>query len=192
MTIQLKNYLLVLLLLLAGTACNTKDDFEAFKEADYSLKSVDQVRVNGINLLEKKRAEDFSFSEAAVLFSAFSENKLNATSTLNLNVELAEEHKDRTMKVTQLKWQMLVNDEKALSGVINEAIELKNGVNTITVSSPLAFAQENGTANLNSLLRMATLLNQDKNKANIQLQIKPTVQTSVGPVELPAFINIIK
>lgn len=192
MTIQLKNYLLVLVLLLAGTACNTKDDFEAFKEADYSLKSVDQVRVNGINLLEKKRAEDFSFSEAAVLFSAFSENKLNATSTLNLNVELAEEHKDRTMKVTQLKWQMLVNDEKALSGVINEAIELKNGVNTITVSSPLAFAQENGTANLNSLLRMATLLNQDKNKANIQLQIKPTVQTSVGPVELPAFINIIK
>lgn len=192
MTIKLKNYLLVLVLLLAGTACNTKDDFEAFKEADYSLKSVDQVRVNGINLLEKKRAEDFSFSEAAVLFSAFSENKLNATSTLNLNVELAEEHKDRTMKVTQLKWQMLVNDEKALSGVINEAIELKNGVNTITVSSPLAFAQENGTANLNSLLRMATLLNQDKNKANIQLQIKPTVQTSVGPVELPAFINIIK
>lgn len=192
MTIKLKNYLLVLVLLLAGTACNTKDDFEAFKEADYSLKSVDQVRVNGINLLEKKRAEDFSFSEAAVLFSAFSENKLNATSTLNLNVELAEEHKDRTMKVTQLKWQMLVNDEKALSGVINDAIELKNGVNTITVSSPLAFAQENGSANLNSLLRMATLLNQDKNKANIQLQIKPTVQTSVGPVELPAFINIIK
>lgn len=183
---------MVLLLLLAGTACKTKDDFEAFKEADYSLKSVDEVRVNGINLLEKKRAEDFSFSEAAILFSAFSENKLNAISTLNLNVDLGEEHKDRTMTVTQLKWQMLVNNEKALGGVIQEAIQLKNGVNTITVSSPLAFAQENGGNNLNTLLRIATLLNQDKGKGQVQLQIKPTVQTSVGPVELPAFINIMK
>ena len=182
--------MLVLLLLLAGTACKTKDDFEAFKEADYALKSVDEVRVNGINLLEKKRVEDFSFSDAAVLFSAFSENKLNATSTLNLNVELGEEHKDRTMTVTQLKWQMLVNDEKALSGVINEAIQLKHGLNTITISSPLAFAQENGSSNLNSLLRIATMLNQDKGK--VQVQIKPTVQTSVGPIELPAYINIIK
>ena len=192
MTIKLRNYLLVLMLFLAGTACKTKDDFEAFKEADYSLKGVDEVRVNGINLLEKKRPEDFSFGEAAVLFSAFSENKLNATSTLNLNVELGEEHKDRTMTVTQLKWQMLVNNEKALSGVIQEAIQLKNGLNTITVSSPLAFAQENGSTNLNSLLRIATLLNQDKGKAQVQLQIKPTVQTSVGPVELPAYINVIK
>ncbi|MEJ8800646.1 hypothetical protein [Pontibacter sp. H249] len=192
MTIKLRNYLLVLLLLLAGAACKTKDDFEAFKEADYSLKSVDEVRVNGINLLEKKRAEDFSFGEAAVLFSAFSENKLNATSILNLNVDLGEEHKDRTMTVTQLKWQMLVNNEKAVSGVIQEAIQLKNGLNTIKVSSPVAFAQENGSSSLNSLLRIATMLHEDRSKAQVQLQIKPTVQTSVGPIELPAFINVIK
>ncbi|WP_299820431.1 hypothetical protein [uncultured Pontibacter sp.] len=190
MTIKLRNYLLVLVLLVAGAACKTKDDFDAFKAAEYSLKGIDEVRVNGINLLEKKRAEDFSFSEAAVLFSAFSENKLNATTTLNLNVELGEDNKDRTMTVTQLKWQMLVNNEKALSGVIQEAIQLKNGLNTIKVSSPLAVAQESGGTSLNSLLRMATLLNQEKGKAQVQLQIKPTIETSVGPVELPAFINI--
>ena len=192
MTIRFRNYILVFLLLLAGTACSTKDDLEAFTEAEYTLKEVDEVRVNGINVLEKKRAEDFSFSDAAVLFSAISENKLKATSTLKLNVDLGEKHKARTMTVTQLKWQMLVNNEKALSGVIQDAIQLKNGLNTITVNSPLALAQENGNTNLNSLLRMATLLSQDKNKAQVQLQIKPTVQTSVGPLELPAFINIIK
>ena len=181
-------YVTVLWLMLTVSACSTKDDFEAFREAEYSLKSVDQVNVNGINLLEKKGAEDFSFSEAAILYSAFSENKLNATSTLNLNVELGNEHKNRTMKLTQLKWQMLVDDQKALSGVVNEAIQLKNGLNTITVSSPLAFDQENGGNNLNGLLRMATLINKDKGK--IRLQIKPTIQTSVGAIELPAYINV--
>lgn len=192
MSIKFKHYFWVLLFLVAGTACSTKDDFEAFKEADYTLQGVDEMRVNGINLLEKKRAEDFSFSDAAILFSALSENKLSATSTLKLNVALGEEHRSRTMTVTQLKWQMLVNNEKALSGVINEAIQLKDGLNTLTVSSPLALAQENGNTSLNSLLRMATLISQDKEKAKVQLQIKPTVQTSVGPLELPAFINIIK
>jgi hypothetical protein len=181
-------YVAVLWLLLTVTACSTKDDLEAFRKAEYSLKSVDQVNVNGINLLEKKGTQDFTFSEAAVLFSAFSENQLNATSTLNLNVELGNEHKNRTMKLTQLKWQMLVDDQKALSGVVNEAIQLKNGLNTITVSSPLALDQERGGDSLSGLLQMVTLLNQKKGK--VKLQIKPTIQTSVGPIELPTYINV--
>ncbi|WP_439883398.1 hypothetical protein ACSX1A_09515 [Pontibacter sp. MBLB2868] len=186
------NYFLLLLLLMTGFACKTKDDLEAFKEAEYSLKQIDQIKVNGIDLLNKKRAEDFSFSDAAVLFSAFSENKLNATSTLGLNVELGEGNEDRTMTVTQMKWQLLLDEEKALSGIVNEPVELKQGLNLLTLSSPLAFSEENGGASLKKLLKLATVLNKEGDKPHVTLQIKPTIQTSVGPFELPAFISIKK
>lgn len=185
------NYALVLALLVFSFACKTKNDVEAFKEAEYSLKSVDRVEVNGVNLLAKKNPQDFSFGEATRLFSAFSENKLNAISTLGLNVQLGEGQEERTMTVTQLKWQLLVDDHQAMSGLVSEPVELKNGLNTITLSSPLRLAEENGRPNLNNLLQLATLLNQDKTaRPKVTLQIKPTILTSVGPFELPSYISI--
>ncbi|RDV16229.1 hypothetical protein DXT99_06045 [Pontibacter diazotrophicus] len=185
------NYALVLALLVFSFACKTKNDVEAFKEAEYSLQSVDRVEVNGVNLLQKKSPQDFSFSEAAKLFSAFSDNNLNATSTLGLNVALGEGQEDRTMTVTQLKWQLLVDDQQAMSGLVSEPVELRNGLNTVTLRSPLKLTEENGHPNLNNLLQLATLLNQDKTaRPKVTLQIKPTIQTSLGPIELPSYINI--
>jgi len=188
-----KNGTLLLALLLLGFACKTKEDIAAFKEAEYSLQSIDEVRVNGINMLDKKGAQDFSLGEATALLSAFSDNSLLAKSTLGLNVNLGEGNEDRTMTVTQLKWQLLVDKQQAVSGIVQEPVELKNGLNIITVNTPLKFAEENGGADLNNLLRLAALLNSEKEKRpDVILQIKPTIQTSVGPVELPAFINIKK
>jgi len=188
-----KNGVLLLALLLLGFACKTKNDVAAFKEAEYSLQSIDEVRVNGINMLDKKGAQDFSLGEASTLFSAFSANTLQAKSTLGLNVDLGEGNENRTMTVTQLKWQLLVDNQQAVSGVVQELVELKDGLNVITVSTPLKLAEENGGADLNNLLRLAALLNSEKEKRpDITLQIKPTIQTSVGPFELPAFINIKK
>ncbi len=191
MVVKFRNYILVLALLLVGVACNTKSDVDAFKAADYSLEQVEKVEVNGVNLVQKKGPQDFSFSEAARLFSAFSGNNLNAVSTIGLKVGLGEGNEDRSMTVTQLKWQLLVDNQQAVSGLVSEPVELKNGLNLITLSSPLKLAEVNGRPDLNNLLQLATLLNQDKaNRPKVVLQIKPTIQTSVGPFELPAFINI--
>jgi hypothetical protein len=185
------NYALVLALVVLSFSCKTKSDVEAFSKAEYSLKSVDRVEVNGVDLLKKKNPQDFSFNDAARLFSAFSDNNLNATSTLGLNVALGEGQEDRTMTVTQLKWQLLVDNRQAMSGLVNEPVELKNGLNTITINSPVKLAEENGSPSLNNLLQLATLLNKnDTDRPKVTLQIKPTILTSVGPFELPSFINI--
>lgn len=190
----LKNisYLLLLTVLVLSFGCKTRDDLQAFKEAKYSLAGIDKLHLNGVSLLDKKRPEDFNFAEAAMLFTAFSDNNLAANSTLGLNVELEEGSKDRSMTVTQLKWQLLLNGKQTLSGLINEPVELRDGLNTISVKTPVLLAEENGKPNYNNLMGLLTLLgNQDKAKRpEILLQIKPTIQTSVGPVEFPSFINI--
>lgn len=183
----------LLLLPLFILGCSTKSDVDAFKEAKYDLAGIDAVNLNGVSLLNKSDISDFSFSEAAQLFSAVSKNNLAATSTLGLQVTLPEGSKDRTMTVQQLKWQLLVDGKQAVSGLVNEPVELKDGLNTITVSSLVKLAEDKGRVDINQLLQLASLLNQHGgDKPAVSLQIKPTIQTSIGPLELPAYITVTK
>jgi len=195
---KIKNYSLQfvalwLLLPLFIVGCSTKNDIEAFKEADYDLANVEAVNLNGVSLLNKRDVSDFSFSEASRLFSGISANNLAATSTLGLLVTLPEGSKDRTMTVQQLKWQLLVDGKQAVSGLVNEPVQLKDGLNTITVSSLVKLAENNGRVDINQLMEIASLLNEKgSNRPPISLQIKPTIVTSVGPFEVPAYITVTK
>lgn len=188
---KFKRFNLLLLAPLFFFACSTKKDIDAFKDATYDLAGIEALTVNGISMLDKKGANDFSFGEAALLFTAFSDNNLAATSTLSLNVVLPEGSEDRSMTVTQLKWQLLVDGKQAISGLVSEPVELKNGLNTLTVNTPIILTEENGKVSYNNVLQLTTLLNKEAtNRPPVVLQIKPTIVTSVGPVELPSFINI--
>ncbi|PVY41280.1 hypothetical protein [Pontibacter virosus] len=185
-------FTLLLGIALLAFSCSTKSDVDAFKEAKYSLSGINEVKLNGVNVLNKKRPEDFSFSEAALLLSAFSDNNLSAYSSLGLNVELDEGNQDRSMTVTKLKWQLLLDGKQTLSGMVDEPVELRHGLNTLNVRTPILIAEENGKPGYNNLLRLVTMLSQSDgtNRPDVVLQIKPTIQTSVGPVEVPAFINV--
>ncbi len=173
--------------------CSTKSDVEAFKEAKYDLAGVESVQVNGVSLLNKSDISDFSFSDASRLYSAVSKNDLSATSTLGLQITLPEGSKERTMLVNQLKWQLLVDGQQAVSGLVDQPVELKEGLNTITVSSLVKLAENQGRVDIDQLLQLASLLNQNAtNKPPVSLQIKPTIQTSVGAFEMPGYITVTK
>ncbi|MBX0332499.1 hypothetical protein K3G39_04535 [Pontibacter sp. HSC-14F20] len=191
---NLLRFALLLGIALFAFSCGTKSDVDAFKEARYSLSGINEVKLNGVNVLNKKRPEDFSFSEAALLLSAFSDNDLSAYSSLGLNVELDEANQDRSMTVTKLKWQLLLDGKQTLSGIVDEPVELRHGLNTINVRTPIQIVEENGRPSLNNLLRLVTMLseNNGNSRPDVVLQIKPTIQTSVGPVEVPAFIDVKK
>ena len=184
-------YSLLLALPLFFASCSTKNDVDAFKEAEYDLAGINEMNLNGINLLDKKSSSDFSFSEAAALFSAVSANNLNAKSSLGLRVTLPEGSKDRSMIVEQLKWQLLVDGKQTLSGLVSEPIELKDGLNTITVATPVKLTEDQGKVDLRNLMQLATLLNREGgDKPAVSLQIKPTIKTSIGPFELPSYISL--
>jgi hypothetical protein len=189
---NLLSFALLLGIALFAFSCGTKSDVDAFKEAKYSLSGINEVKLNGVNVLDKKRPEDFSFGEAAMLFTAFSDNNLSAYSSLGLNVELGENSRERSMTVTKLKWQLLLDGKQTLSGLVDEPVELRHGLNTINVRTPVRITDEDGKPGYNNLLRLVTLLSKTDgtSRPNIELQIKPTIQTSVGPVEAPSFISV--
>ncbi|WP_242928698.1 hypothetical protein [Pontibacter vulgaris] len=192
---QLAIYTL-LLLILAVSGCKQADDLKtlkAFSEAKYELKRVDEVRLNGLDVMDKTGPNDFSPREGDSLLASVSDNTLRASSVLQLQVQLPSPEEIRSLTVTQLEWQLLVDGKETLNGVVEESMVLKQGLNTIPINTPVLMTEVEGHRNYEGLSKLMTLMarKQDLQKS-LTLQIKPTVQTPVGEVELPNYITVAK
>jgi hypothetical protein len=174
------------------TGCKNMSDIKAFTEARYTMRDLSEVRVNGINVSNKSSLDQFRMNEVATLLSAYNRNNLQADAMLGLHVELAD-GSSREITITQLKWQLLVDNKETLSGVMEEPLKLQAGLNLIPVRTPVMVTETNGNRNFEGLMQLVTLLSRDvKERPDIIFQIRPTVQTAVGNVEAPNFIPVYK
>ncbi len=187
-------YTLLLTLTLSG--CKQADELKTLKavsEAKYELKGVEEVKLNGVDVMDKKGPNDFTPREGDSLLESMSDNTLQTSSVLQLNVQLPSPEEVRSLTVTQLEWQLLVDGKETLNGVVDEPMELKQGLNTIPISTPILMAEVEGIRNYEGISKIMTLMGQRQDlRKSITLQIKPTVQTPVGEVELPNYITVAK
>ncbi|MFD2245507.1 hypothetical protein [Pontibacter ruber] len=187
-------YGLLLLLVLATFSCKQAQDIKAFTEAKYSLQGVSDVKVNDIDVEERLQAQQgLSFGERDSLLAAVTSNSLQVSSTLALHVELQDSVEDRSLTVTKLEWLLLVDEEEALTGTINETIVLQEGLNTIPIKTPVGIAVSENQQNYAGLNRLISLVSKKSDiRQHITLKIKPTIQTPVGAIESPRFITVSK
>lgn len=178
---------------LAFTSCKKARDLKAFTEAEYALKAVENVKLNELDVTERKSLYDFKPEEGDSLMQAFNSNKLRLSGLLKLQVLMKEPEEVRTMQVDELKWQLLVNGEETLEGLVSEPMLLKNGLNTLQVNSSVTLSEVEGFPNYEGLSRLTTLLSQNKDlQQHITFRIKPTIDTPLGSVELPNYITVAK
>ena len=182
---------LSLLMVVLGFGCKQASDLKAFTEAKYSLHEMHDLRLNGIDVMQKRNPNDFTTREGDSILASITENTLHASTTLYLQVQMQEPEVARQMTITQLKWQLLVDGEKTLDGVIKEPLELQDGLNELPVQTVVKMTEQNGARNYEGLSKLMTLLSQKKDlRQNLTLQIKPTVETPVGAIEVPGYITV--
>ncbi|GHA79040.1 hypothetical protein [Pontibacter akesuensis] len=187
-----KTYLWFLLLVFSAS-CKQASDLKAFTEAKYSLQEVQDVTLNGVDVMQKRGPNDFTTQEGDSLLASISDNKLQASTTLHLNVQLPEAGEDRSMEITKLRWQLLVDGEQTLQGVVNEPMHLREGLNELPIHTTVMMSEAEGIRNYEGLSKLMTLLAKREDlRKSLTLQIRPTVQTPVGAVEVPQFITVSK
>lgn len=171
--------------------CKQASDLKDFTEAKYSLQEVHNVKLNGIDVMQKHRSSDFTTREGDSILSSISENNLQASSVLYLQVQMPNPEVSRQLTITKLKWQLLVDGEKTLDGLIEKPLELQNGLNELPIHTVVMMTEEDGMRNYEGLSKLMTLLSQKKDlRQNLTLQIKPTVQTPIGEIEVPRYISV--
>lgn len=183
----------ILLLLVSSLGCRQASDLKAFTEATYSLQEVQDVKLNGVNVMQKRSPTDFTTQEGDSLLASISDNTLKASTTLYLHVQLPEPDEARSMTITKLRWQLLVDGEATLTGIINQPMALHEGLNMLPVNTSVVMAEQEGIRNYEGLSKLMTLLAKKQNlRQNLTLQIKPTIKTPIGEVEAPNYITVAK
>ena len=104
---------------------------------------------------------------------------------------MPEPEADRQMTITEMKWQLLVDGEETLQGVVQDTINLHEGLNELPIQTSVLMSELEGMRNYEGLSKLMTLISRKKDlRKRLTFQIKPTVQTPVGEVELPEYITV--
>ncbi|MBC5772925.1 hypothetical protein H8S95_02530 [Pontibacter sp. KCTC 32443] len=177
---------------MAGSfSCKQASDLKAFTEANYKLQGIEDLRLNGIDVTNKRTPFDFRTSEGDSLLTAFTTNNLSATTTLYLDVQMQEPEETRTMQVTELEWQLLVDGKETLIGNVLEPINLQNGDNKLPLTTTVRLAEVEGLQNYEGFSTLTTLIAKGKDvQDRLIFRIKPTINTPVGDVTVPEYITV--
>ncbi len=182
-------WVLLALALLPG--CKEASDLMAFSDAKYSLEGVHNLRLNGVDVMQKQGPNDFTTAEGDSLLASISNNTLRANLTLAVLVKLQEPLENPEMTLSGMKWQLLVDQKETLEGMINDSIVLREGLNELPIETVVKMSEVEGMRNYEGLSKLMTILSQRKSlRERLTFQIKPTVLTSLGDIELPEYIPL--
>ncbi|MEJ8757079.1 hypothetical protein WG947_08735 [Pontibacter sp. H259] len=181
----------IIVLLMSTVACKQASDLKAFTEANYKLQGIKDLRLNGIDVTGKRSYFDFKTAEGDSLLNAFTTNNLKATTTLYLEVQMQDPEVARTMEITDLEWQLLIDGKETLTGNVMQPLTLQNGENELPVRTTVTLAEVEGIQNYEGFSMLTTLISQGKDASNrLVLRIKPTIKTPVGNITVPDYINV--
>lgn len=182
---------LVLALTACGLAgCATMRGLAALRDVEFALESVGTARLAGIDLTRLRSAEDVNPVQAAALATGL------LTRNLPLELELhvaATNPGTAAAELTRMDWTFLLAGRDTVAGTLDRAYPIPAGATTmvpVRVSLNLAeFFQRN----LPDLVDLAlAAAGESRKPVEIGLRVRPTIETALGPIKIPAPITIFR
>ncbi len=196
------NWTLLVLAAMLLPACSIKDITQTLnniKSLQYKLGAVDNYRLAGVRLDDKRSVSDFSALDALKLTRAFTSGELPATFTLNLLAHNPNDGKEgRTstpVTLNSIDFRLYIDDKQTIQGDINSPVTVPGGgqTQTIPIQMTVDLARFFGDKSYEDVARLALALGGvEGSAARLTLDIKPTVETSIlGKVTYPGRIKVI-
>ncbi len=203
---QLKaKYLLIIALIgfVAITGCNTlkqiQNSITNLKRCEFKLKNVDNFRVNGIRLSNKKSIKDFSITDGLKLTNAFAKKSFPAEFILNVEAKNPNDGtggtKQSSATLTSFDWTLYIDDVPTVSGNIANPITIPGTgqASIIPLAIGLDLYEFFGKQGYDRMLNLALALGgANSSPAKITLDARPTISTPIGPISYPGRIKIVE
>ncbi len=181
--------LLMVLPFLSG--CATLQNLASLKDVDFSLDRIAELRVAGVNLLDKTSYSDISTLDAVRLTASIAQSKLPLDMTIDVGALNPADNKVDA-RLVRLDWTLFLEDRETISGAIDDVILLPLGDKTtipVDVSLDLIDFFD---GNLTDLVELAmSLSGQGGSPKNVKLEALPTIDTAIGPIRYPSRITIV-
>lgn len=158
---------------------------------EFRLKTVDQLRLAGVNIQQVNQLSDLSLMDAARITTALATGgSLPLTFTLNLE---AKNPNTALAGLNRLDWTLLIDDIEMVSGVNEDRLEISPNGGTsvlplsIAVNLKEALKGKSGDAIANFGLNLAGAGNRP---TRITLRAKPTIVVRGQSIAYPGYITI--
>jgi LEA14-like dessication related protein len=164
----------------------------------FKLDNVTNFRLVGIDLGTKRSVTDFNISDGLKLTNAFATKSFPATFVVHLNALNPNDGSNKTQKtnatIAGLDYRLLLDDVQTISGDIQAPISVPGTGQSVNIplSMSLDLLQFFGNRSYESIMNLALALGGvNGTAAKVKLDIKPTVNTAIGPITYPSRLTVI-
>ena len=185
-------YFLMLLVFIGTTSCEVLQqaaELTTFTKCKFRLHTINDLRIAGIDIQEKKSISDLNFFDAARLTAALTSNELPLDFVLNVQVKNPNQ---KQAAMNRFIWQLFIDETQVTEGVVTQRIEIApnetgNLPLLLSVNLKEVFTKESGNSLLNMVFNLVGSANEP---TNISLRAKPTILVANREVVYPGFITI--
>ena len=180
--------ILLLLSVLALSACATLQEIAAIRNVEFSLAGVTGGSLAGVEIGSVRTFSDLGVLDAARIGAAFADGRLPFEATLQ--VEASNPEDNRQARLVALAWTLFIDDRETISGDLDQEYVLPPGE---PVSVPVTVRLDLldfFDRQLESAVNLALAAGGAGEPTRIHLEAIPSVQTPLGVVRYPEPVRI--
>ena len=183
--------MLVLMCLIAGlVGCATLREIAALRTVAFSLDRVDNVRIAGVRVDDKRSYSDLSAVETARIAAAIVTKRVPLDLVVHVRAENPRDNQV-SARLVDLDWTLFLENRETVSGKLagthllppGEPVDVPIGAQL----DLLEFFNGSGRDLVDLALGIA---GQGGSPKEVRLEALPTIQTSLGPIRYPGRIVI--
>ncbi len=180
--------LLMLPLLLASTGCTTLGAIAALEQVQLSFDRVSDGDLAGVDLARYRSLSEIPARDLLQIGMAYRQGDLPLRFTAHVGAENPDTNAV-TARLERLGWTLRLNGREALNGVVDRPIVLPAGQRVDVPIGIEVDLLDLYSDNRDDLIQLALrLLGQGGDPQNLELAVRPTVSTPLGPIDYPGEI----
>ncbi len=159
-------------------------------KCEFRLKSVDQLRLAGVNIQQVDQFSDLTFMDAARITAAATSGNLPLNFTLNVE---AKNPNGATAGLNRLDWILLIDDIEMVSGVNEQNIQIaaNGGTSVIPLTIGINLKEALKGKSADAIANFGLNLTGAGNKpTRITLKAKPSIMVNGRSIAYPGYLTV--
>ncbi len=193
-----KLYIYAFIMVLTVSGCSVYQSLVNLSRLQFKLGDVNGFALNGVNLSGKSRLSDFSSIEILRISQAVANGSLPVSFVLNVQAKNPNDgtggYPNTNATITDFPWRLMINGNETISGGLKNQVSIPGTgeVSIIPIQMNLDLVKFFQNKGYEDLINLALAIGGNSgSSSNLTLYARPTVSTSVGPIQYPQELRIV-
>jgi hypothetical protein len=181
--------------------CSVYQTIVNISRLQFKLGAVNNFTLNGVNLIEKSKIQDFSTMELLKISAAVAKGNLPVSFVLNVNAKNPNDgtggYQKTNATIKDFPWRLLIDSKETISGSLASPVSVPGTGELVTIPLKINldlatfFKDRNYESLINLALNIGGYNKSSSGSSKLELFAKPIVTTFVGDISYPQEIKIV-